>query len=130
MSSGSDIRRLPVASWRRFGETSPIDRTAIIPQRQGVQSVYTPAGRNHPKQRTTRPGPGFVAGGLLMLLTAVALVNPRMATADDADKADQLRKDLRRMIETARDRVFPALVNIHVSTIDYWGGKELKGASV
>ena len=41
MSSGSDIRRLPVASWRRFGETSPIDRTAIIPQRQGVQSVYT-----------------------------------------------------------------------------------------
>ncbi len=34
------------------------------------------------------------------------------------------------MISVARDRVFPALVNIHVVTVNYWGGKEQKGAAV
>ena len=92
--------------------------------------MYTREGRNHPKRRSTRPGRVSVAGGLLILLTAATLANPRTTVADDTDKTDQLRKDLRRMIETARDRVFPALVNIRVSTIDYWGGKEHKGASV
>ncbi|MCB9854938.1 MAG: PDZ domain-containing protein [Phycisphaerales bacterium] len=33
------------------------------------------------------------------------------------------------MIELARDQVFPALVNIHVSTVSYWGGKERKAAA-
>jgi serine protease Do len=37
---------------------------------------------------------------------------------------------MRRMISVARDRVFPALVNIHVVTVNYWGGKEQKGAAV
>ena len=50
--------------------------------------------------------------------------------ANGPDKAEQLRENLRRIVETARDRVFPALVNIRVSTINYWGGKEHKGASV
>jgi serine protease Do len=77
-----------------------------------------------------RPGPGELAGGLLLVVAAVVISLPQTAVADDTDKAEQLRKDLRRMVETARDRVFPALVNIRVSTIDYWGGKEHKGASV
>jgi serine protease Do len=34
------------------------------------------------------------------------------------------------VIAAARDRVFPALVNIHVVTVNYWGGKEQKGAAV
>ena len=34
------------------------------------------------------------------------------------------------MIELARDRVFPALVNIEVVTMRYWGGKERKGRGV
>jgi serine protease Do len=46
------------------------------------------------------------------------------------DRADQLRDDVRRMFTTARERVFPALVNIHVVTVSYWDGKEQKGASV
>ncbi|MFO0838933.1 MAG: PDZ domain-containing protein [Phycisphaerae bacterium] len=37
---------------------------------------------------------------------------------------------MRRMIALARDRVFPALVNIHVITVNYWNGKEQKGNSV
>ena len=36
----------------------------------------------------------------------------------------------RLVISAARDRVFPALVNIHVVTVNYWGGKEQKGAAV
>lgn len=34
------------------------------------------------------------------------------------------------MITLARDRVFPALVNIRVITVRYWGGKERKGQAV
>ena len=33
------------------------------------------------------------------------------------------------MMGLARDRVFPALVNIEVITVQYWGGKEHKGQS-
>ncbi|MCH7872494.1 MAG: PDZ domain-containing protein, partial [Planctomycetes bacterium] len=47
----------------------------------------------------------------------------------DVEKADQLRQDLRQMITLARDRVFPALINIRVITVRYWGGKEHKGAA-
>lgn len=44
-------------------------------------------------------------------------------------KAEALREGLRQMIEGARDQVYPSLVNIRVSTVDYWGGKEHKGAA-
>ena len=37
---------------------------------------------------------------------------------------EHLRRNLRRVVAQSRDRVFPALVNIHVVTVDYWGGKE------
>ncbi len=58
----------------------------------------------------------------------VALADTRPPKVDE-EKVDALREDLRRMIEVARDRVFPALVNIHVITVNYWGGKERKGAA-
>jgi len=48
----------------------------------------------------------------------------------DVEKADELRRDMRRMMALARDRVFPALVNIEVITVQYWGGKERKGKAV
>lgn len=73
---------------------------------------------------------------LLPLVCVMSLLIPHAQTfgkgeptGTDLEKAEQLRKDLRRMIELARDRVFPALVNIHVSTVNYWGGKERKGAA-
>ena len=50
--------------------------------------------------------------------------------AQMARKADQLREDVREMFATARERVFPALVNIQVVTVNYTGGKERKGAAV
>lgn len=38
-----------------------------------------------------------------------------------------IREEVRQMMQSARDRVFPALVNIEVITVEYWGGKERKG---
>ncbi len=38
----------------------------------------------------------------------------------------QLREELRRVIIAARDRVFPALVNIQVVTVSYFDGRERK----
>lgn len=43
------------------------------------------------------------------------------------EKVDELRDDLREMVTTARDRVFPSLVNIQVTTSRYFGGEEHKG---
>ncbi|GJQ31121.1 MAG: hypothetical protein HBSAPP03_30050 [Phycisphaerae bacterium] len=37
--------------------------------------------------------------------------------------------EVRAAIREARDHVFPALVNIQVISVSYWGGKETKGAS-
>ena len=42
---------------------------------------------------------------------------------------NHLKQELRGVISGARDRVFPALVNISVVTMDYRGGSERKGQS-
>ncbi|MGH7132788.1 MAG: PDZ domain-containing protein [Phycisphaerales bacterium] len=44
-------------------------------------------------------------------------------------KAEELREDLRALITSAKDKVFPALVNIRVITANYYGGKETKGGA-
>ena len=41
-----------------------------------------------------------------------------------------LRTNLRKVVAQSRDRVFPALVNIYVVTVDYYGGKEHKNRAV
>jgi serine protease Do len=46
------------------------------------------------------------------------------------EKVEQLRDDLRQMITSARDKVFPSLVNIRVTTSRYLNGEEQKGQSV
>ncbi len=45
-------------------------------------------------------------------------------------EVDHLRMNLRTVVAQSRDRVFPALVNIHVVTVDYYGGKEHKNRAV
>lgn len=70
----------------------------------------------------------LAASSLFVFGLARAQANPELSP-EDLKKAEDLREDLRRMIELARDQVFPALVNIRVSTVDYWGGKEHKGAA-
>jgi serine protease Do len=56
--------------------------------------------------------------------TAWQLPEPR---PQDLERAEELRQDMRRIMALARDGVFPALVNIEVITVQYWGGKERKG---
>ncbi|MCG8457385.1 MAG: hypothetical protein MI919_14000, partial [Holophagales bacterium] len=67
-------------------------------------------------QVASRPGPSAVPEGL----------------APDAGPAAEegLREELRRLVGHARDQVFPALVSIRVVTVQYSGGKELKGQVV
>lgn len=55
---------------------------------------------------------------------------PRELKPVNQERANQLREDLRQMVTLARDRVFPALVNIRVITARYFGGKERKGQAV
>ena len=62
---------------------------------------------------------------LIATTNGIALAQDR----EPIERADRLREDLRALIESARDQVFPSLVHIHVSTVNYWGGKERKGAA-
>ena len=47
-----------------------------------------------------------------------------------ADTPEHLREEMRQVVTSARDRVFPALVNISVVTVNYFSGKETKGGAV
>ena len=75
---------------------------------------------------------------LALLAAAVIITVPTSVVAQqtpdgpspDTNRADRLREDLRQLITLARDRVFPALVNIKVITVNYFGGVERKGAAV
>ncbi len=68
-----------------------------------------------------------LAGGMTPL---VAQTGVKGAPArDDAAQQRVLQDGLRGIIASARDRVFPALVNIQVITASYGGGKEIKGGS-
>ncbi len=51
-------------------------------------------------------------------------------TAVSPAEVDKLRTNLRKVVAQSRDRVFPALVNISVVTVDYYGGKEHKNRAV
>jgi serine protease Do len=74
---------------------------------------------------------GTIAAALLTTGLACQTGPPRPAVEPPPPLvAERLREDVRQMVSAARDRVFPALVNIHVVTLNYWGGKEQKGAAV
>lgn len=60
-----------------------------------------------------------------MSLSGVALAQG--GVAQNGAPPDELRTRMHQMIASARDQVFPALVNISVVTVDYWQGKESKG---
>jgi serine protease Do len=51
-------------------------------------------------------------------------------SAPATDSPEHLREEMRALVTNARDRVFPALVNISVVTVNYFSGKETKGAAV
>lgn len=51
------------------------------------------------------------------------------ASMSEDDPAQRLREDMRRVVLEARDRVFPALANISVITVNYTTGQESKGGA-
>jgi serine protease Do len=88
--------------------TSIVERLVPLPPRAGLLCLI-----------------GFLVG------SAAALAQqPPELPPEDVQRADELRRDMRRMMALARDRVFPALVNIEVITVRYYGGKERKGRAV
>ncbi|MBL9000159.1 MAG: PDZ domain-containing protein [Phycisphaerae bacterium] len=63
-------------------------------------------------------------------LVSLALISSLPAAAiAQAPDPQRLREDMRAMVARARDKVYPALVNISVVTLSYYGGKEAKGGS-
>ena len=65
---------------------------------------------------------GLISGPGLGAVDAVASQTP-------AAGRSELSEDLRQLISAARDRVFPALVNIEVLQVSYYNGEEIKGRS-
>ncbi|MFT3684795.1 MAG: PDZ domain-containing protein [Phycisphaerales bacterium] len=64
---------------------------------------------------------------VLPLLLAAGLIIPLAACQQDrAARSNQLQADMRNLVADARDKVFPALVNIRTITLNYYGGKENK----
>jgi serine protease Do len=54
---------------------------------------------------------------------------PAAPVTDPDPRIGQLRDQVRELVGSARDKVFPALVNIEVVTLQYDGGKETKDRS-
>ncbi|HYD01564.1 MAG TPA: trypsin-like peptidase domain-containing protein, partial [Phycisphaerales bacterium] len=63
---------------------------------------------------------------LTLLLLAGTILPLAGCQADRAARTQQLQTDMRNLVADARDKVFPALVNIRAISIYYGGGKENK----
>jgi len=61
---------------------------------------------------------------------ATGCVGGAKGTSVSPVEIDKLRSNLRKVVAQSRDQVFPALVNISVVTVDYYGGKEHKNRAV
>ncbi len=69
----------------------------------------------------------MVGGGSLVGVGTGVGVAAAQSNATEPPVAVDASRDV---LAKARDRVFPALVNIRVVTVDYWSGKERKGEGV
>ena len=68
---------------------------------------------------------------LALMLFPAGCHNGSTASASGEDaRIAQLRSEVRGLIGSARDKVFPSLVNIEVVTLEYQGGKEAKSRAV
>jgi serine protease Do len=80
-----------------------------------------------------RPPSRTVRADLRATSLATALLSLACLTscaAQQRPRTDELRTELQQLVGLARDAVFPALVNIEVSTIGYGRGQEQKGRSI
>lgn len=72
------------------------------------------------------------AASLFLFAGAGCALAQHAGAQEPVTKADgtPAPKDLQKAIDHARDTVFPALVNIQVVSVSYWGGTESKEASI
>lgn len=69
------------------------------------------------------------ARSTIALVLAAGLLLPIAACQQDrAARSEKLEADMRNLIADARDRVFPALVNIRTISLSYFNGKENKSS--
>ncbi len=80
--------------------------------------------------RMRRFGCMVLMGGALAVAALSGCTKGTATTSVSPADVDHLRTNLRKVVAQSRDRVFPALVNIYVVTVDYYGGKEHKSRSV
>lgn len=81
-----------------------------------------------------RANPSLRRSTSLALLSVVLVLGGQAGcrsggSSGDDPRLSQLRAETRAIIASARDRVFPSLVNIDVVTMTYQGGKESKSLS-
>lgn len=67
--------------------------------------------------------PVLLAASLLVSVAGLSVG----CSATGSGETDRLRDEIRSLTAHARDKVFPALVNIRVVTVSYYGGQENKG---
>ncbi len=67
---------------------------------------------------------------LMLSISPLKIYANQQSINQDRPHADALRQDLRDLISSARDAVFPSLVNIRVITSRFPNGQERKGQSV
>jgi serine protease Do len=80
------------------------------------------------RQRLVTPWALVGAAGLGVALVAGCTGGGGRAKAG-GDASAEASEGLPASIASARDRVFPALVNIRATTLQYWGGKDVKSGS-
>ncbi|MFG0256492.1 MAG: PDZ domain-containing protein [Phycisphaerales bacterium JB043] len=72
---------------------------------------------------------GLVCSGMLVGCAVPHGSGAPVSAPDASRDIESLREDVRAMITESRDRVYPALVNISVVTVQYWDGRAVKGRS-
>lgn len=79
----------------------------------------------------------WLVAGLLVTALPVGAASTSLASSEAPSVSPQaspetetFRRELRRLVAESRDRVFPALVNIDVEQVAFYGGREIRGRSV
>ena len=68
-----------------------------------------------------------IFSALSLLFMAGGPIGCHGTSSGGSSAPDALRNEIRTLTSSARDKVFPALVNVRVVTVSYYGGQENKG---
>jgi len=92
--------------------------------------------RKLPEGNPRFPAQTLVAAVVVILLAPWVSPSPAVGQLQETSQElrqepqREFRQELRGLVSEARDRVFPALVNIEVKLVAFYGGKEVKGRSI